>query len=170
MRGLSLGPRAQAVLVLALVAALGALIGIAGDRYVAQQRVPAPDAGAPPFRNGPRGPQAGMPPYTERLAERLDLTAEQRTAIDRIVAEQQRRVRALTSEFQPQFHAIAQDTRERVDAVLTPEQRERMRTMRNERLRRLGTERPTFRDALRPGPGARRGAPPTVTPDTGPRL
>jgi Spy/CpxP family protein refolding chaperone len=166
-RRIALGPRTQAGLVLALVAALGALLGILGDRLVAQQRaeptmvdmgpMQRPDIMRPP---GPR--------YGDRLAERLGLTPAQRSAIDSILDEEQERVRTLTSQFQPQFRTIANQTRLRVEEVLTPEQRAVMRTMRAERMRRLGDERPQFRDAVRPGPDERRRMPGRQTPDSAP--
>lgn len=139
MRGLSLGPRAQAALVLAFVAVLGALIGILGDRMVAQQRVDStPDVtmrNTMPRRGTgpPRGP--GMARFADQLGARLDLSADQRAAIETIIAEEQQRVRALTDEFQPRFRLIAQQTRERVDSVLTPAQREQLRALRRQRTR-----------------------------------
>jgi Spy/CpxP family protein refolding chaperone len=146
-----LSPRLQAILVLGLVAAVGALLGILGDRLVAQQR----DARTViTGRPGP-GPMSGMPGmgavrYGDRLALRLDLTADQRVRIDSILAQEQIRIRELSRQFQPQFRAIAEQTRGRVEAVLTDEQRERLRDMREERMRRLGADRPMFRDAVRP--------------------
>jgi Spy/CpxP family protein refolding chaperone len=147
------GPRAQAGIVLALVAAVGALLGILGDRLVAQQR----DAATPVVTRPGPGPAPGMPGmgamrYGDRLALRLDLTADQRARIDSILAQEQIRIRELSRQFQPQFRAIADQTRERVEAVLTQEQRERLGELREERMRRLGTERPMFRDAVRPRP------------------
>ena len=135
---MSLGPRAQAAVVLALVAVVGALIGILGDRIVAQQRADSPpDSVArnmmPRRGDGPRrGP--GMSRFADQLATRLDLSVDQRAAIEDIIAEEQQRVRALTAEFQPRFRMIAQQTRERVDSVLTPAQREELRTMRRQRM------------------------------------
>jgi hypothetical protein len=164
--GFQLGPRAQAAVVLALVAASGALAGMLGERLVAQQRGPAYDVVEDtPFRmppgmmgrgpldttngirpgmrgpGGPGGPGATMRAagvdarYAARLSTLLDLSAEQQLAIDSIMTEQRRRVRELTVELEPRFRAIAQDTRRNVDAVLTPEQLEQMRTMRQRRLR-----------------------------------
>lgn len=130
----ALGPRAQAALILALVATLGALLGILGDRLIASQRgVPEP-AAAPGRMPGEMMPDSR---FGGRLAERLDLTAEQRSRIDAILAEQQAQARVLTREYQPQFRALANQTRERIEAVLTDEQREQMRTMR-QRMRRPG--------------------------------
>jgi Spy/CpxP family protein refolding chaperone len=131
----ALGPRAQAVLILAFVATIGAFIGILGDRYVARQR-----AEAAPAEVG-RGvmPRGGMVPgmrYGEGLATRLDLSAEQRAQIDSILAQDRVRARELTRQFQPQFRSLAEETRARVEAVLTPEQREELRAMRQQRMRR----------------------------------
>lgn len=138
MRSISLGPRTQAALVLALFALVGALLGILGDRIVAQQR--ADTAQDSTMRDvmqrrgdGPRrGP--GMSRFADQLATRLDLSADQRAAIESIIAEEQQRVRALTAEFQPRFREIAHQTRERVDSVLTPGQREELRAMRRQRM------------------------------------
>lgn len=154
MRSMSLGPRAQAALVLALVALVGALVGILGDRIVAQQRADsAPDSTTRDVMqrrgDGPRrGP--GMSRFADQLETRLDLSPDQRAAIENIIAEEQQRVRALTAEFQPRFRLIAQQTRERVDSVLTPAQREELRAMRRQRMPDVGRGMP--RDTLMPGP------------------
>ena len=86
MRSISLGPRTQAALVLALFALVGALLGILGDRIVAQQR--ADTAQDSTMRDvmqrrgdGPRrGP--GMSRFADQLATRLDLSGDQRAATD----------------------------------------------------------------------------------------
>jgi Spy/CpxP family protein refolding chaperone len=153
---ISFGPRTQASLVLALVATLGALVGILGDRYLAARR--AAVAPTPMERTAlPRGAMAPGMLYSERLATRLDLSSTQRARIDSILADNRVRARELSSQFQPQFRALAEQTRERVEAVLTPEQREQLSGMRQQRMRR---------GDMRPGgirPGDRRPDAPTHT-------
>jgi Spy/CpxP family protein refolding chaperone len=157
-----LGARAQAVIVLALVALTGALAGILAERALAQQQPAGFEATGPRPMRGPGGPMTGGPMtggpmmggpmrdgemrYAERLAGMLDLTAAQQAAIDTIMTEQRRRVRELTREVEPRFQQIAQDARQRVEAVLTDEQREELRTLRRDRMRGRG---------MQPAPGRR---------------
>jgi hypothetical protein len=153
----------QAVLVLALAATLGALLGILGDRYIAQRR--ASDAAPGLERMAP--PRGGMMPglrYGEALAARLDLSAQQRERIETILVEDRVRARELTEEFQPQFRALADQTRQRVEAVLTTEQLEQLRAMRQQRMRRRGEERPGGFDET--APPRRPGTPRTGAPST----
>ena len=162
----ALGPRAQAVLILAFVAMAGAFIGILGDRYVARQRA---EAGPADVGRGaiPRGAMVPGMRYGEGLATRLDLSAEQRAQIDSILAQDRLRARELTRQFQPQFRSLAEETRARVEAVLTAEQREELRAMRQQRMRR-GDMRPGDMPAdMRPGM-RRNGVPPGPRPDSGP--
>ena len=161
----ALGPRAQVVLILAFVATIGAFIGILGDRYVARQRADA----APAVERGTM-PRGGMMPgmrYGDGLATRLDLSAEQRAQIDSILAQDRLRARELTRQFQPQFRSLAEETRARVEAVLTAEQRDELRAMRQQRMRR-GDMRPGDMPAdMRPGL-RRNGVSPAARPDSGP--
>jgi Spy/CpxP family protein refolding chaperone len=160
---ISLGPRGQAVLILALVATLGALVGIMADRVLARRGA----AATPSTVERTREPRGAMVPgmrYGEGLATRLDLSTAQRASIDSILAEDRLRARELTRQFQPQFRSLAEETRARVEAVLTPEQRAELRVMRQQRMRR-GEMRP---GGIRPGdlrPGDLR---PGMRPD-GPR-
>lgn len=145
--GIDLGPRAKALAMLALVGALGVLVGIGVDRRLAEAAPPGVAAPAPrphaPLRgeaaSGPRGPGARSPMphlrFSEQLAGELGLSPEQKAAIDAILAEERSRVRALMREYQPRFRAIVEDARRKIDAVLTEEQRERFRETREERLR-----------------------------------
>ena len=137
---LPLGPRAQAVLVLALVGTIGALLGILGDRVIAQRS--AATSGEVPRMSQRRGGMMPAMRYSDRLADRLNLTADQRVRIDSILAEERIRARELAQEFQPQFRALAEQTRMRVESVLTAGQREQMRAMRQQRARRMGDPRP----------------------------
>ncbi|HEX2167676.1 MAG TPA: hypothetical protein VHG09_10635 [Longimicrobiales bacterium] len=160
----ALGPRTQALLILALVATLGALVGILGDRYIAQRRA----ADTPPAveRTGPLriGPAPGMR-YGAALAVRLDLSAEQREQIERILEEDRVRARELAAQFQPQFRMLAEQTRERVEAVLTPAQIEQLRTIREDRMRRRGEMRSRGMGDT-PPPRRRRPARPDTQPPT----
>jgi Spy/CpxP family protein refolding chaperone len=158
--GLNLSTRTQAIVLLLLVATSGALAGVVGDRLL-HDRAATPTAWQPPPGDGPvAGPWRweARPDarYGERLASTLDLTGAQRSAIDSIVDEQQDRVEALTREIQPQFRAIAEETRSSIEHVLTPEQRDRLRLLREQRMRAMGPGMgPMMRGEAgrRPGPG-----------------
>jgi Spy/CpxP family protein refolding chaperone len=171
---LNLAARTQAIVLLALVATSGALAGVVGDRLLSDRGSasvaadmewtarpgPAPGmgagAGAGPWRFEARPGER----YGERLASSLELSAEQRAAIDSIVMSEQQRVRELTAEVQPRFRAIAAETRLRIEDVLTPEQRERLRGLRQERMRGMLRERLFDDDRMRgTRPGVRPGMP-----------
>lgn len=153
---LTFAARTQAIVLLALVATSGALAGVVGDRLLRERPDPPaahtarPDADTDDpqdLRGGPwRYEARPMPRYGERIARTLDLSAEQRAAIDSIVAQEQVRVRALTAEVQPRFRAIAEETRERIEEVLTAEQRDRLGELRSERMRGM---RPEMRGLMR---------------------
>lgn len=170
-----LSPRAQAVLVLAFVAGTGALVGIAGDRLVAQQSDPADTRteelrdrrGASARARGdqrpmrmPIGPGVMDVRYAERLGTLIDLTPEQQTAIDSIVVQERRSVRELTLELEPRFREIATRTRQRVEGVLTAEQVAQWRTMRQQRALMLREQSQGQRP---PGMRQRRALPPDST-------
>jgi Spy/CpxP family protein refolding chaperone len=155
----NLAPRVQAVVLLLLVATAGAVAGIVGDRLISdrQEPIPARDAvrgapGAGPWRWEPRTDVR----YAERLSSVLELTAAQQQAIDSIVNDQQQRARALTAEVQPRFRAIAEQTRSSIEDVLTPEQRERLRGLREERVRTMRREWRGSREDDGEGAGVRR--------------
>jgi Spy/CpxP family protein refolding chaperone len=135
--------RVQAVVLLALVATTGAVAGVVGDRLLRDRgAAPVADAGMRAFPSPVGGPWRWEPQpdarYSERLAESLSLTPDQESTIDLIVAEEQVRVHELTYELQPHFRAIAEETRGRIENVLTPEQRQQLRTLREERMRGRG--------------------------------
>jgi Spy/CpxP family protein refolding chaperone len=131
---LSLGARAQAVLVLALVASLGALAGIIGDRMLADAppQPPAPAFDRPDPGPGPGGGPGQALRYAQQIGVLLDLSEDQRARIDSILDVQQGRARELTRELR----GVTEETRRQVEAVLTDEQRTQLRTLRQQRLRR----------------------------------
>jgi hypothetical protein len=142
--------RVQAVVLLALVATTGAVAGVVGDRLLRDRGAAPADVDIPTYPPPAGGPWRWEPQpdarYSERLAESLSLTPDQGSTIDLIVAEEQVRVRELTYELQPHFRAIAEETRGRIEDVLTPQQRQQLRTLREERMRGMG---------MRPGAGMR---------------
>jgi hypothetical protein len=126
--------RASAIAVLALVAIAGAGIGIAVERLVL--RPPRPDSfGRPPFPRGGGGPPGfgrgmrggGM---RDRLERELDLTPEQVKRLDAITDQQMADFRTLRQEMQPRFDSLLTRTQHQLDSVLTPEQREKLKTLR----------------------------------------
>jgi hypothetical protein len=87
---LSIGARAQAFVLLALVATAGALAGMVGQRAFGQHTLGEPRDSA--VQDGSRAP-AAEGRYAARLTGSLELTPAQEDAIDEIVAEEQARVR-----------------------------------------------------------------------------
>ncbi|MBI4552558.1 MAG: hypothetical protein HY710_09855 [Candidatus Latescibacteria bacterium] len=86
-----------------------------------------------PLFFGPRGP--GMEDrmrgrLTNRFAEELKLTPDQRTKVDRILEQSGQKMRALRREvIRPRFEAIADSTRMEIEQVLTPDQKVKFRQL-----------------------------------------
>ncbi|HSJ24958.1 MAG TPA: hypothetical protein VK929_09840 [Longimicrobiales bacterium] len=185
---LNMGTRTQAIVLLLLVATSGALAGVVGDRLLvdrARAERTVPGSQGDPMPGGPwRWEARPDERYAERLGQSLELTEVQRARIDSIVERQQERVQELAAEMQPRFRAISEDARTSIEDVLTVEQRQRLRRLREERMRVM---RPGMRDMMRreggpagmrnggpgtpDGPaGAGRGVPPTQRPRITPEL
>jgi Spy/CpxP family protein refolding chaperone len=140
----AIGPRARATALLVLTGTLGLFVGMAVDRLFAGPAAapPAPaewqpsgEPGRPPPPFGRRGfPSRAA--FSAQMADELDLAPDQRAAIEAILAEQEPRIQSLMAEFQPRFRAIAEDTRQRIEGVLTPEQRQELRELRRDQMRR----------------------------------
>lgn len=134
-RGVS--PRLIAGIVLALVALVGAVAGLALDRTVLS-----------PCGND-RASHGGRVPYWARSGEEhqerwkevsrsLNLTPEQTTAIDSILVEQARELEAAREQAEPGFRQIMHVTRERIDAVLTADQKKQLEEQRQAHRRERG--------------------------------
>lgn len=131
--------RLQALLILLVVFAIGALAGAAFER--AGGRRPGPGQGPPPER------MRGLPPD---LRERLDLQPEQARRIEQLLDRNRARTDAVLDQYLPQLRALTDSLRAEVRAELTPAQREIFD--------RLEKERPP-RPPHGPG-GPRNGGPP----------
>ena len=137
--------RAIAVAVLVTVALAGVGLGMAVDRLLLQQRRSA-DRRGPGERPayGARGVRDGLPPHDarpggrgregggmrDRFARELDLSPAQAARVDSIMAQQAAGFRRLREEVQPRFDSLLARAQVRLDSVLTPAQREKLRDLR----------------------------------------
>jgi len=67
------------------------------------------------------------------LADSLDLSPEQKDRIAQVVHEEQAQARRLTARVSPRYRAIVRRTRMQIFTILTPEQRQRLRRLLQER-------------------------------------
>ncbi len=74
-------------------------------------------------------PEYGREVASGRLARRLDLDPEQRAAIDEILLDAQDELEAIRTETSPEVEKVLQDSRERIDRVLDPKQKDEFDTM-----------------------------------------
>lgn len=65
----------------------------------------------------------------DRMARALALTPAQRTQVDSIMSQSMRRIEQMQQQIRPQMRGIFTETRARIDSVLTPEQRTRLREL-----------------------------------------
>lgn len=127
----SLSPRFRAMVLLVLVAGLGFVAGVATDRLLLARSARAADARAPRVRVGdaPVPPASGRRlvgiPRPEEIAEELDLTAEQRAELERILAADQAALREVMARVEPSMAAIIEQSRRKIERILTDEQRAR---------------------------------------------
>jgi Spy/CpxP family protein refolding chaperone len=113
--------RVRAVLLLALTFVAGAIAGAATDRFALVRQ----------HRMVPRG---GLHFTADRIASRLDrelnLTDAQRAQVDRILKERGAAIDAAWSRVQPEVRAEVERRNTEIEAILTPEQREKFAEMR----------------------------------------
>jgi len=154
-----------AAVAMAAMFAVGVAFGIALDHRVLHRR-PRPsfaDSGRAraPFMMPPAIPGATRPPEpnatgpgTERaldaFARDLALSPEQRTVADSILRHEFEAANAIREETWPRMQAVMADTRQKLDSLLTPVQRERYHAL-------LATQEQRFRarDLGRPFPPRR---------------
>ena len=72
---------------------------------------------------------AGPRLMDDRMASALSLTPAQRSQVDSIMSQSMRRVQQVQAQVRPQMRQIFTETHARIDSVLTPEQRERLRAI-----------------------------------------
>ncbi len=133
--------RRQGALLLIAVFALGGLLGVTGARVLEAQGQ-AQERGK--RAEGHR--QDWLPPHFERLG----LTEEQRDETRAIMERYRPSVAAIMADMGPRFRAVMDSAHDEISAILTPEQRETLDSMRQAMEDRAG------RHGLSPGgPGAK---------------
>jgi Spy/CpxP family protein refolding chaperone len=104
--------KTKAGILVAVVFVLGVTLGAVGTHYR--------EVGAAPSIT-----KSGYPVHSEvmkRLSQQVGLTAEQQTQVTAIVDDIRTRMHELASQQKPQADAIRAEGRQRIRAVLTPEQ------------------------------------------------
>ena len=153
-----LAPGLLAALVMTAMFAVGVASGIAIDHRLLHPRPPRAfgrgDGGRPSFVPGAtiRGPgqRAGSRgPLPERafdqFARDLALTPVQRAAVDSVMRHQFTEANAVREAMWPRMRAVVDETRHKVDSLLTPEQRDRYHVLLAEQERRMEDGRRAFR-------------------------
>jgi Spy/CpxP family protein refolding chaperone len=113
--------RLTAALVLFLVAIAGGLTAVAVDRLAFRH---GPPHGGPPF-----GPPPHEREFRDRMSREIGLSPDQQRRVDSLMDRQITEVRRLRAEVQPRLDSVVAQTRREIEAILTPEQREKARAM-----------------------------------------
>ena len=132
--------RAMALALLVVVALAGMGLGFAADRLatrhnrdVVRRPGPGPGPGFSPLEAGSRrgsGRRGGSDGMRERFARELELTPEQQRSVDSIMTQQMADFRRLRESMQPRFDSVIATAQSRLEAVLTPAQREKLKSLR----------------------------------------
>jgi Spy/CpxP family protein refolding chaperone len=132
-----LAPGLVAAVVMFVILVAGFFAGVAVDRAYRRHVMRfgprggpsfVPGAPMPPMGEGP-GPRGPRPRVLDRFVRELDLTPVQASALDSIMAQDFAAVRALREGMQPKIDSAVARTRQRIDSVLTPAQRDRYHEM-----------------------------------------
>ncbi len=108
--------RLLGIALLVVTFAAGMLAGAAFDHALAA-REPAPAQEPGWHCHGPHGKKTSM------ILDRLDLTPDQRTRVDAIMARRRAQADAFWEREGPRMRGIVDSTRSEIRAILTPEQR-----------------------------------------------
>ena len=92
-------------------------------------------------RLGRSGPEEGRGDRFERMLERLNLNADQKTQVHQILSDTRGQLQSLRKESEPRFEEIRRQADERLQKVLTPEQWQQFQKERSELRGRGGRRR-----------------------------
>jgi hypothetical protein len=143
-----------AAVAMAAMFAVGVAFGIALDHRVLHRRPPRPEFGMQRGRPGmpsmmpPLIPGAGRPPAPnagrpnperalDAFARELALSSAQRTVADSILRHELEAANAIREESWPRMQAVMDDTRRKLDSLLTPAQRDRYHVLLAEQQQRF---------------------------------
>ena len=119
--------RSVALLSVVAVFVVGVAIGIVGTHLFYAQEFRRP--GGPPGLMGRS--------FVDRLEGHLDLTGDQRRQIDGILERSHEEAEMLRHEMQPRLRELFETTGAEIDAILTPEQQEKFRQLRESQRGRM---------------------------------
>jgi len=126
--------RLATILILFLILATGAVLGVALDRRI-EARSPSASEASPQDEAGPSGEDEAegeeSPRRRHLIVEQVGLSPEQKAQVDSIVAHYRQEMRDLQDELQaelqqaytPRYRGLLEETREEIKGVLTPDQR-----------------------------------------------
>lgn len=116
--------RGRAAVLLMLMFAAGLAVGLAGERYALHR-------GA-----GENSDETHRGRSTiERFADDLGITPEQQARIDPILVETREQMSAVFDRVRPEWEAVVDSARARIESVLSPDQVERYRALLEEQER-----------------------------------
>lgn len=90
------------------------------------------------YRGWARRPAASREARFDQMSERLQLNAEQKTKVQQILGDTREQLRALRKGSEPRVNEIRQQTDQKLQQVLTPDQWQRFQQMRDEMRARRG--------------------------------
>ncbi len=119
----------KAILAAVAIFAAGLVIGVLSPRLLGK---PSPST-APGVYPPSLGPNQRAE-YLRKLENRLNLTADQKEKAERILRESQERVKTLWDSVSPEMRRELETTREKIQALLSPEQKAKFQEMRKSHL------------------------------------
>ena len=90
------------------------------------------------YRGWARGAGPTREDRFEQISKRLELNSDQKTKVQQILGDAREQLRALRKESEPRVDTIRQQTDQRLQQILTPDQWQRFQQMRNEMRGRRG--------------------------------
>ena len=124
-------PKTVAILTIAVVAIASALAGAAVDRaYMSRAMRLVGDTTFHPISSALRAPTPDdRKRYLAELSRALSLTPDQNRLVDSILANRAGEFDAVRAEMRPRVDSLLRQVRGDVEAVLTPDQRDRYRAL-----------------------------------------
>ncbi len=130
----------KALLASALLGLLGASVAFAGPGEH--------DCGGPGHHRGHHGGKGGPGMRVEMLKEKLTLTDQQVTDVEKIMQEQRTKMDEMRKQMQEQMKANRDESDKRIAALLTPEQATTFQKMQEERQKRMEERRAEMQKRL----------------------